>query len=55
MSVQETCMWKEVNYTPSFWKGSKFKESTDLWKCVMLGRTPPSELLISPQLGGSEN
>lgn len=55
MSVQETCIWKEVNYTPSFWKGSKIKETRGLLKYVMLSRAPLSEFLISPLLGGSEN
>lgn len=51
MSVQETCIWKEVNYTPNFWKGSKCKETRDLLKCVMLSRTVLPEFLISPLLG----
>lgn len=55
MSVQKACVWKEVNYTPSFWKGSRFKETIDLLEAVMLSRTPPSEFLISPLLGRSEN
>lgn len=50
MPVQKACIWKEVNYTPSFEKGSQFKETIDSLEAVTLSRTPPSEFLISPLL-----
>lgn len=55
IKMQDTCICKEVNYTPSFWKRGKIKETIDLLKYVMLSRTPLYEFLISPLLGGSEN
>lgn len=36
-------------------EGKQIKDTIDLLKYVMLSRTPPSDFLISPLLGGSEN